>query len=200
MNYQVNLLLPSERRSGGQISRKFIIRVTTIVMLILLALGIGAMVLGAHIKQAQLRAIKANWVVVNTTLKSIQKREQDKNQIATIADDAAGWCASRVAWNEPIAQLPAIVPATIQLTHFMLSDTLDKTPARQITMTLTGKVSGEYPEMDVKTLRDNLKNNSFFDKLLAGVEVKRYEADPAPGSELKVFTIECRFIPRPMKP
>jgi Tfp pilus assembly protein PilN len=200
MSYQVNLLLPTERRSGGHVSRKFVIRIAAAIVLGLLVVGIATLIVGAQVKQSQLRSRKDYWAGVDKTYKSVQKLETDKKKIEQIAADAEGWRVSRVAWSVVLGNLPAMVPTTMQLTQMMLSETLDSSPARQATLMLGGKVGGDYPELDVKALRESLRNDPQLKSLLAGVDVKRYEADPVPGSDLKVFSIECRFAPRPMKP
>ncbi len=200
MKYQVNLFSPEELRSGAPVSKKFLIRLAVAVVIGLFVLGIAALVASVKLKQSNLQELKAQWATLSKNRQKVEDIEKDQKKIAPLASDAEGWRISRFDWSAAFADLPAMVPETMQLTRLDVRGECDATPSRRFTMTLDGTVGGEFPERDLRILQENLKNSSAFKDVLAGVEVRRYDPDPDKNSDLKIFKIQCTFKPRPIKP
>ena len=207
MNFQVNVILDSELRSGSSISQKFVIRLVAVVvpsifliLLILLAFKTRSTRKNRLRAEYNKNGIKSSY---NIVLKMQNELRDHRNMI----QDIEGWRVSRSVWHQTLRYLPEIVPANVQLTRLMVSEkfeSVDGVPSRIVRMYIKGKVIGENSEKDVKQFKRALEGSPLFRPIIDSVEVRRFVApvNLAPEnfeeSSVRVFDIECKFVPKKM--
>lgn len=206
MNLQVNLILDTERRSGSNISRKFIIQIAASLAPVLLLMVILGMIFSCRSSARELANRKLQWASTEQTLKDVEKLEADKKAIQAVAADIEGWKQTRFEGHALLWSLPAVIPETVQLTQLTLTEnfeTQEKKLMRLGELYLQGKVGGETPEDDVKRLSAALKDAPRLKAYIEEVNVASYrdleDQDKTKNAGMKKFEIKCKFLPRTVK-
>lgn len=197
MTYRIDLLLPSERRGTGRVSKKFMLFAGSSVAAVILLSSVGWVMMESHKHKSRLSAVKNQWAQLDKVYKTVTAVQKETAKIKPMAGFADGWSKSRPPLGDILDAFQDVPPPTIQLTQMTLSEAYDKEGARTITLALQGVVSGDNPEEDVQRLSVGLKNSEPFDKLVESSRIVRYSAfDAKTGpSNRMVFDIMCKFKP-----
>ena len=202
MNFQVNVILDSELRTGSSISPKFVIRLVAVVvpsifllLFILLAFKVRSTRQDRILAERNKNGIKSSY---NT----VHKMQREFLGYRNIIQDMEGWRTSRTAWHQILGHIQKVVPTDMQLTRLMASEKLesvDGVPSRTIRMYIKGKVIGENSQKDVKQFKQALEGSPLFKPIIRHVEVKRFMApENLKESNMRVFDVECTFVPKEM--
>lgn len=202
MNLQVNMILDFERRSGSSISRKFVIRVVSVsVPIVLLCILIPLVIAARSAKQNRLAAEEEE-KKLDPVYKVVMDLKEKSATYQFLLDDLEGWRQSRLDWYEMLTGLQMIAPPNVQFTRLTVNEKIelvDTVPARTILMMMKGKVVGKDAKEDVRLLDRNMKEMSPFSSLLSGVEVRLLGGSDNPEEpDVRVFDATCNFMPRKM--
>lgn len=200
MNLQVNLILDTERRSGSAVSLQFVMRVVVIGVPVLCAVLLAILFLGVRSsRQTKLNADQEK-SQVEPMFHAVTALQKDLTDCRTLNGIFDGWRNSRRDWSNFLLSLQMIVPENIQLTHLIITETIDvkdNAPVRLSAMRISGLVGGERPEIEVERFNRNLKTVSAFTSIVENAEVKKF--DMPTESEYKdqrIFDIECKLFPK----
>ncbi|MFC1461316.1 hypothetical protein ACFLQR_02210 [Verrucomicrobiota bacterium] len=200
MNLQVNLILDSECRSGGSISKKFIIRVVAIIVpTVLLLIIIPIMFAGRAAKRLQ-RAAEQEEKKIEPVYKVVMALRDDLDEQQSLYTHIEGWRKSRMDWYEILTGLQTIAPTNVQFTRLTVNETIesvDGLPARKVLMLIKGKVVGKDAKQDAQRLDRDIKERPPFASLLSSVNVRLLGGSGDPDEEdVRIFDMTCDFIPR----
>lgn len=197
MNLHVNLILDSERRSSSRISSKFIIRSSASVTVVIFALLIAFILIGAQSAKKQLVFAEQEQKQLEPVFKTVNELKQELDVIQNFTNTISVWSRTRPEWPDLLAGLQAIMPPNIQLIRLTMNEsftTVEGTPARSVSIYLQGKAVGDHSETDVQNLEKSLKEKTPFIGVVDTAKVKQFEAAKIAGQEnMRIFDIECRF-------
>jgi len=200
MNFQVNLILDAEKRSGSTISLKFVTRVLMVTIPVIMGIIIAGLVLGSRSARQNLRFVEQEQNELNPVYKKTVELKQELNECRRLAEVLNGWARSRTDWFILLNHLQRAVPPSIQFLRLTVNDSImqvGNTPARKSGLYMKGKVVGDHGEEDVQMLDRILKKEAPFKELFARVEVKRFAADEnMTNKNIRVFEIECILKPK----
>ncbi|NLB55235.1 MAG: hypothetical protein GX811_05630 [Lentisphaerae bacterium] len=199
MNLHINLILPSERRSGSNVSSKFLLQLVAVILPVLLLLLVLSLIIINKQTSSKLLALKSTWAQTEITQKTVQDIQQEMSASTNLVHDLTLWLDSKLETHVMLKELAEVIPVTAQLTMLTLNDNLvsiSNTFQRAGVLFLRGKVTGKQPGEDISNLEKDLVTIKDIDT----ASVKRYEADPAQrahtglASDVKIFDIEslCR--------
>lgn len=202
MNLHVNLILATERRSGSDVSLKFLLRVALILLATLLVMGATALALGARGARRERLAVESQKQDIDPIYKSVLQARGELNKLKPLVDLLDGWQTNRLGLSRYLRELQATVPAKLQLTRLTLQNNLDAAgspPGWVGSVYLRGRAAGQAADADVRSLNRCLNTLPYFDALMEQAEVKRFAADEEQtGEDVRVFEIEGRFVRRPV--
>jgi len=201
MNLRVDLLLDSERRSGGRIRVRFLVR-TAAILVPTIVLGIVFWIFWSF--QSQRSKLKADEAYVNRKKPEYKEALRLKGQVARNLAQLAelkALSASRMLWHDQLLGLQKTVHPMIQLTRLRVAERLSVsagTPVRINVMTLTGKATGDDPDTIFNRFKRSLEKDAVFEPVMDAVKVTRYDeaSQDESGEKVRVFEIECRYKPR----
>jgi hypothetical protein len=207
MNFRVDLILPSEQRSGSVLSIKSILRIVSIavpsIILVLFALGIMSML---RLKN-EYNLYKGEKDATEPREKTAVKVRGELGQNRGTLNEITGWSASHIDWHKQFQGLQLAVPEQIQFTGLKIDQSLpvDSVPARVFSCTADGKTRGSTPQSDVQLLISQMKSQPLMAALLSQDSVRivpgSFGDDPdknAP-SHARVFTIAWEYTPLKFK-
>ena len=200
MNLQVDFMLDAERRSGSSVSRKFVIRLTVVIIpVILLGLFVWLGV-AYHASKRDRSVVEQEKKQIDPEYKKVMNLEKEFKNVRDLKTSIQGWGDSRLDAYRLLRGLQRAAPLSIQLTHLVLNEKVEAVGiafGRNAGIYIKGKVAGECPEADVQRLYQALKNEPPFPDIMAQVEVKRFAASEALDEQGgRVFDIECLLKPR----
>lgn len=191
------MILDSERRSGSNVSLKFIIRAAAVVVPVLFILVITPLIFAA-------RSAKHNKLIAEQEKKQLESVQntvvnlkKELHDIQNVLNQIEGWRESRISGYQMLTGLQTIVPENVQLTRLTLDENIesvDNVSARKAKMYLKGRVIGKNAKQDVQQFDHDLKESPPFDLIMERVEVRRFAASgSAEEKDVRVFDIECIF-------
>lgn len=125
MSYPVvNLLRRDEMRYQGAVSRKFILLGLCVVPFLFVVVILGVQLLQKADALRSLKRANARWSEIEPQLVAYRKADRllkDNKKILELLD---GWNASKVPFAELMLDIQPLVPASIQLTHLSIQNTL----------------------------------------------------------------------------
>lgn len=207
-SFRIDFMLPVERRSGSQVSRKFIIRLTATLLPVALALVIVGMLMSVENRKDQLKLRQQEFADWNGKSLAVNELKVEKDKYQDIGKFIDGWRQTRFEWSDLLLSLQVQVPDNIQLQQFVANESVDsKQQTRAVRILINGIVRGENAEEYVIKLKNNLRQIQRFKELNSEVTVKRYEkyestrdANQKKATEdIRSFEIECVFPPRPIE-
>ena len=197
MNLYVNLILDSERRSSGRISGKFIIMSSVSIAVVIFALLIAFVLIGAQSAKNQLVFAEQEQKQLEPVFKTVNELKQELDVMQNLTNAISVWSRTRPEWPDLFAGLQAIVPPNIQLIRLTMNESftmVGDTPARSVSIYLQGKATGDHSEKDVQELEKSLMEKPPFIGVVDMAKVKQFEAAKSAGQEnMRIFDIECRF-------
>ena len=200
MNLQVDLMLNTERRSGSSVSRKFVIRLTAVIIPVIL-LGLFAVLIMTYQSSKRDRDfVEQEKIQIDPQYKKVLGLEKEFNSVRDLKAAIQGWGDSRLDAYRLLRGLQRAAPRTIQLTQWIFNEKVEAVGTvfgRTAGIYMKGKVAGERPEADVQRLYQALKSEPPFPDIMGQVEVKRFAASEALDEQGgRVFDIECMLKPR----
>ncbi|MFT5239838.1 MAG: hypothetical protein ACI9OU_001020 [Candidatus Promineifilaceae bacterium] len=205
MNLRVDLILPTEQRSGNPVSAKSLGRMAAII-LPLIVVGIVAKIVWTGIQaERDFNTLKQDLELTKPVhAHAVQLMETFKVN-REVKNELTYWASSRLTWHEQILGLMQIVPTNVQLKSFRASEKLnlinDKTPGRQITLNMSGRAVNADAEESVKFLVEQLRNTAPFGYGVISNVVMDGRADVSPGAAPtdRTFEIRCTYFTRVFK-
>ncbi|MFA5043253.1 MAG: hypothetical protein WC381_01585 [Kiritimatiellia bacterium] len=200
MNLQVDFMLDTERRSGSSVSRKFIVRLTAVIVPLILLGLFSVLVVTYQSSKRDRNIVEQEKSQIDPEYKKVLSLEKEFKDVQSIKADIQGWSDSRLDACRLLRGLQRAAPQTIQLTQWVLNERVGAVGpvfGRIAGILMKGKVAGERPEADVQLLCQALKIEPPFPDIVAQVEVKRFAASEAlDEQDERVFDIECVLKPR----
>ena len=200
MSLHVNLILDDERRSGSDVSMKFVLRTAPIVLGLLLAMGLAGLVMGARGARREYAAVQSQQKDIEPVYESVVKTRGDLTRLQSLVNLLEGWRTNRLSHSGCLRALQLSVPANIQLTRLTLQNHLDGAgadPHRNGGVYLRGRAAGQGADADVRRLQSGLKSQPPLDGIMEDVVIKRFAADAEQsGEDIRIFEMEGRFIKR----
>ncbi len=206
MSLCVDLMTQEERRSGGAINVKSIVRVSAIVFPILILFAVGHQFLKMMQTASKLQGLESRWETAEPKQKQSLKLAARLSHNRQTAVELAGWKGNRVEWHKQLTAIMEVTPPTIQATTLVIA--LDRQPKassppiRHFNLTLGGKTSGENAKRVVETFRERIETHPTTADLVKTVTVENYAADVArtAGEFDRVFQIESQYHGLPKEP
>lgn len=200
MNFQVNLIIDSEKRSGSTISLKFVVRVLIVTIPVIMGIIIVGLVLGSRSVSQNLRFVEQEQNKLDPVYKKVLGLKQELNECRRLAEVLDGWIRSRPDWFILLSHLQRAVPSSIQFLRLTVNDAIaqvDNAPARVSKMYMQGKVVGDHGEEDVQLLDRILREEAPFKEIFSRIKVQRFYADEnMTNKNTRVFEIECILKPK----
>ncbi len=200
MSLHVNLILDSERRSGSDVSMKFVLHTTLIVLGALLAMGLAGLVMGARGARLAYAAVQSQQKDIEPVYESVVKTRGDLTRLQALVNLLEGWRTNRLSHSGCLRALQLSVPANIQLTRLTMQNHVEgagSEPHRNGGVYLRGRAAGQGADADVRLLHTALKSRPPFDGVMEEVAIKRFAADAEQsGEDIRIFEMEGRFIKR----
>ncbi len=202
MNLQLNLILESEKRSGSNISRKFIIRIAAISVPVII-LGIMLPLFFAS-RQAQqnLAAAKDEKNQLNAVHVVVVESQNKLASYERLLREVDGWRKSRMDWYEMLTELQMLTPSNVQFTRLMINEGIkevDSVPARDLLLMMKGKIAGRNPREDIQRFNRGIRESHILSDLMSNVDIRLLGASGDPGeNDVWLFDATCSFNPRKM--
>ncbi|HOW98428.1 MAG TPA: hypothetical protein P5567_04300 [Kiritimatiellia bacterium] len=228
MTARINLLKTTEYRRQGLVSTAFIIRVS-IMTVVLLALVFGALAfLQRRNARQTLDSARELWRVREPLYRKTLAMKQDLATKRKLDQELRGWSASRIAWNEPLAEFQEITLPTLQFRRLNVRGEMDVrvpkvktpkagsaeakpaeaaapalaagTPARRFFLLIEGRAEGDQAEDAVLQFDAALRRAPGLRALMESVRLQRLESEEsrAGGAAGQVFAIEAATARREM--
>jgi hypothetical protein len=203
ISLRVNLLRAEELRYQGAVSREFAVKMSFYGGGTLLALlGIIAFV-NARISSGQLATSRSAWADIEPRYERVRALQGELAKNNQVSGDLESWSSTRVNWHEQLHQLRSLVPPEIQLTEMSVrgewqvivegeKENEKRIPARQFTLRLEGRVSGDRADEVVVQLVDRMRADEKLSTALESVKLQGLQRSTRAGAGdgTRVFGIE----------
>ena len=199
MNLHINLILDDERRSGSDVSLKFVLNTALIVAGTVLALVIVYLVMDARSAMREYAAEKNRQKEFQPLYQSVVKTRGELDKVQELVSLLEGWKTNRLNHSDCLRTLQQSVPANMQLTRLNMQNNLvgaGAEPAGAVECIYAGVRLGRAPiRCALSALA--LKSRSPFDKVMEDIAIKRFAADAEQsGDDVRVFEMEGRLTKR----
>ncbi len=205
MNLRVDLILPTEQRSGNPVSVKSLGRMASIIVPLIIV-GVVAKVAWSGIQEERdFKTLKQDLELTKPVHAHAVELMETFKVNREVKNELTYWASTRLSWNEQIVGLIQIVPTNVQLKSLRASEKLtlinDKMPARQITLSMVGRAANANAEESVKFLIEQLENTPPFGSGIISNVVMDGRADVSPGAAPtdRTFEIKCTYFTRVFK-
>jgi type II secretory pathway component PulJ len=218
MNLRINLIHEDELRYAGALSPVFILRISALALLALLALGIVLVLFHMGSVKQNLKQLETRYDDLKPVYEQVRTMQQHLAENKKILEELGGWRASRVEWSQSLMDLQAIVPPSVQLMNMRVQGSIimvgaekkgpggkkkPGTPARRFKMDISGKVVGGQAEEVVVQFIRTLRSPDKFQPELDSVKLQRLQKESSRGSRSPdetqfLFGIEALSTPRKM--
>ena len=91
MSLHVNLILDSERRSGSNVSKKFIIQVAAVVVPVIIVLGFVSFFFVARQAKNKVASLQESWNRMEATQGTVKNIQVNLISCRNVANDITGW-------------------------------------------------------------------------------------------------------------
>lgn len=207
MNLQINLILDTERRSGSNVSQKFLIRTGLSVVVAIVVLMAAFVFIAAGTAKKSRAAAESDKKQLTAQYLVLQKTKKDLTAYQNLDQDVRGWRETRVGWYRLLRGLQTHVPPNAQIRRFTADEkieTPDGVASRGGGLFIQGKVVGTNL-VAIQQFDAALRTASAFSNIFEHVQVKRIAgADNPDEKNVLLFDIECKFamhqIGRPKPP
>lgn len=216
MMVRVNLLKESEYRYQGAVSSLFIVRTSMATLIAFSAVFVLMGVTRYRTARADLAACREIWRMREPMYNQVLAMKQDLATFKKQQQELAGWGLSRINWYDPLLELQAIVPPSLQLKRLNVRGEMELgrrvveadaeggpakaaaaatgiTPSRQFFISLDGKALGKMAEDVVVQFVRTLDSSRKIKPLLQTIKLQSLQRDTsASGKEAsRTFTIEA---------
>lgn len=202
MNFQVNLIMDSERRSASIFNLKAFVRVLSVVGPAAMAVTVAMAVIDYVQVSLELDRLRAEWAATEP-----KKAQADdlRNRVSAnqqVLRQLNGIAKSNLPWQGQLDGLIDVTPPDIQLRQLSVSHGIrneaKSPPARLFSMTIEGKASGAGADRSVSDLKNRLLGAPPFVAAVDTVNVVSYGVDTSAtaGRDDRAFRIDCTYSPR----
>ena len=205
MNLRVDLILPTEQRSGNPVSVKSLGRMASIIVPLIIVVIVAKIVWTGIQEERDFRTLKQDLELTKPVHAHAVELMETFKVNREVKNELTYWASSRLSWNEQVLGLMQIVPTNVQLMSFRASEKLnlidDKMPGRQITVSIRGRAVNGDAEESVKFLVEQLENTPPFGYGVISNVVMDGRADVSPGAAPtdRTFDIKCTYFTRVFK-
>lgn len=216
MNFRVDLIQDTERRSASVISAKFLIRLAAILVPVIIVLSMTGLVLGMLKIQAVRDDMEQQWVDQEPKQKAAQALHAEVASNQQVLDEIEGWKKASLMWRDQLVELQKLVPKTIQLNDLRMTGRIEgysenprepnKPPHRFYALRFNGIMFGDInidnaENNDVKKMVEDIQASPVFSNVVKSAKVDRFDRPEAAagGSQplnYLVFEISCDYKPR----
>ena len=203
MNARVNLILPTEQRSGSVITVPMLARLVAIAIPTLILMGILVAVWRFKTAESDLRESESLWRTLEPQYITATGMREDLASRRAVMNEIQGWRQARVNWHQQLGALQTAIPADIQLTDVTMDDLVQiasNKALRIFRMRMKGRTGGADAEANVTSLREALATHGVFTQYIENVEIPPggFGQDPSPlaARSDRLFEIVCRYRPR----
>jgi hypothetical protein len=207
MSLRVNLITPTEKRSGSRINARTFIHIGEFVVPAIIIFAIGKLALGLIMASSQMQALESRWKLAQPREARAKKLAGTLNYNRKTEAELKNWKQSSIRLNKQLHAVSDSTPATIQLISVILSRELVQEekkkgkkqkkgiPKTRFTITIDGKTSDENAMDQIEIFKEKLTHHNFISNIIESVEVTNYEADTSDNAgELdRIFQIECIY-------
>jgi len=212
MSLRVNLITPTEKRSGSRVNARTFIHIGQFVIPAIILFAIGKLTLGIMMTSSQMHTMEARWKIA-------EPREARAKKLAAILNYNRGteaelekWKESSIRLNKQLQAVADCTPDTIQLISVILSrdevtvsenkKNSKKNKRRKhdikkirFALTIDGKTGDEHAMDQIEIFKEKLTHHNSVTNIIESVEVTNYEADTSDNAgELdRIFQIECVY-------
>ena len=201
MNLQVDLILPSERRSSSPLGLQLIGKVSLLIAACAIGGFVGLKVMAITDMRSKLRGSKAVWMNVSPRKELAVQLIKESTEHANILEEIEAWKTSRPSWNEHLRAISLSVPKHIQLESISVQHEFqapkDASTVRVFSLAINGRCSRKYAESAVQAFQQNIKQIPPVSESVQSVEVPRFGEDPK-QKEDRMFQISCTYKPLKM--
>lgn len=174
MNLQLNLILPSELRSGSRVSRKFVARALAIGIPLAAAGVLILLLLAGRQADLELAAALTEQRQVEPVHQAVLELRDELAEHRALLMELEGWSESRLDWREMLTELMKVTPANVQFTRLTVNERLElagPVPARNKIMTLRGKVVGKNAREDIQRFDRSMRESAVFASLVSSMHI-----------------------------
>jgi len=207
MSLSVNLILPSERRSGSKINTKSILRVLGIVLPLVLLVILFQQGLQYFVLQTNLRLQESRWQAAEPRQNYARHQLARLNRNMAISKELTAWRESSPAWDAVLLAIMQSTPTNIQIATLRMQAIPSPSqppggspPNRRPGFLLEGRVREPNAMQAIETMRDALAAHAMLESALQTADVVNFAADPSdPGSSKRVFSLRIRLQDLPQE-
>ncbi|MDA3798000.1 MAG: hypothetical protein PF692_02855 [Kiritimatiellae bacterium] len=195
MNYSINLLKDSEKRSVAMLSARSIIRIIYIVVPLLCVFAIGAYFLNYFTMQQQVKDRKTHWSLIKNKEKMADLATGEYNFSADVLKEIKDWDSRGVQVYEVLINLMVETPDDIYLKTFDLQRllTLNEQNALEsyYEASIKGIIYGSDAQARVVKYKNMLQTSIGLQDFIESVDIDSYDENLSSKDDLedKVFLI-----------
>jgi hypothetical protein len=208
MNFRINLILDTEKRSTSIISAKGILRICAIVVPVIIIIILATSVLTViNLRHYRDQLVRENAEKADEKAKAAQLK-QKLTDATRILEEVRGWKNARLNWHEQLLGIMQYTPTNVTLTKLTLSTQLklvdnNKTPARIFSLELDGKAKGAGSDEILNNFQLAFKTKPPFGTNVIDIETVKLEGseDLSEGASKddRIFKLNCTYLPRRFK-
>ncbi len=202
MNLRVDLILPSEQRSGSVLSPKSLTRIASVALPTIMAVVIAIFGYQYLKLRGQVKNLEEAWESAKPKEARSEEVRQQLARNKKILEEIEGWKKSNIDWHWALLSLQKQVPDNIALTSLALDHSLKTTqdkPVRAYSILFSARAEGKDAEYTIRRFEGALEQAAQLKDMLETVEVVQgsYREDTATENEFdRVFRMSCKFKPR----
>lgn len=206
MNFRINLILDTEKRSTSIISAKAVLRICTIVVPIIIVIALVLTVLSSiNMQHYRDQLVRENEQRAGEKAKATQLKQKVTDAMY-ILEEVRSWKNARLNWHEQLMGIMQYTPTNVNLTKLMLTTDLklvdnNKTPARIFSLELHGKAKGTGSDESLINFLQAFKTQpSFGTNIIQTVNLEgKEDLSLGASKDDRVFTLNCSYLPKRFK-
>lgn len=206
MNFRINLILDTEKRSTSIISAKALLRICAIVIPIIIVIALALTVLSSiNMKHYRDQLVRENEQRAGEKAKATQLK-QKLTDAMHILEEVRGWKNAKLNWHEQLMGIMQCTPTNANLTKLMLTTDVklvdnNKTPARIFSLDLQGKAKGTGSDESLINFLQAFKTQPPFGTNIIQTATLEGKEDLSEGASKddRVFTLNCSYLPKRFK-
>ncbi len=205
MNLRVDLILPSEQRSGSILSPKSLTRIASIVLPTIIVVVIAIFGYQYLKLRGQVKNLEEAWESAKPKEARAGEVRQQLARNRKILEEIEGWNKSNIDWHWVLLGLQKQVPDNIAFTSLTLNHslkTVQDEPTRLYSILFSARAEGRDAEYTIRSFEGALEQAEPLKDFLESADVVRgsYREDTTTANEFdRVFRMSCKFKPRAFK-
>ena len=220
MNYRLNLMLVTELRHQGAVSRTFMVRTSVLTVVSAVVLFLLMWMVRYNSVRANVNWMNERWSQIKPVYDNIISMQNELNNNKKLLAELQGWTAARIDWQSPLQEVPHIVPPTIQLTRVNIWGTMEvkevkpkdlpksaagaspvapkgklfSAPIRTFNIIIDGKASGTLADETVVQFVRTIRQSATLQPLLAGIKLQGIRRESGAENESETDAVRVFTI------